>query len=283
MTSMTTSSFNSTIELTTSGKLSIFFIGTGSAFTKKAFQTNLVVAKGKDHVLIDCGTLCPYVLENTYNTPLSRIDNVLITHPHADHIGGVEEMALVGMYISHHRVNMIVPKILKKKLWNESLRGGLQFSENGKMTFEDYFNPLYPKKILSKPFDMFEYNIGSINIKLFRTRHVATSKTSFHNSQLSYGMIFDDKILFTADTQFNPSQLQYLLGKYNIDTIFHDCDIVGYSEGVHATYKQLSTLPKEVKEKIYLCHLTDMEENEKPDPTKDGFIGYAKPGVYYTF
>ena len=280
---MTTSPFKTKIELTNSGKLSIFFIGTGSAFTKKSYQTNLVVVKGKDHILIDCGTLCPYVLENTYNTPLSNLQNVLITHPHADHIGGVEEMALVGMYIAHHKYNMVVPQKLKRKLWNESLRGGLQFSENGKLSFDDYFTHLKPKKILSKPFDMFEYNMGSINIKLFRTRHVATKPNSFKQSQISYGMIFDDKILFTADTQFNPAQLKYLLDKYNIDTIFHDCDIIGYSKGVHATYEQLITLPEDVKNKIYLCHCNDMDEDKKPDPKKDGFLGYAQAGVYYNF
>ena len=280
---MTTKPFNSKIELTNSGKLSIFFIGTGSAFTKKAYQTNLIIVKGNDHILIDCGTLCPYVLENTYHLPITEIKNLLITHPHADHIGGVEEMALIGKYVSQRKINIVLPKLMMKLLWKESLCGGLQFSENGKMKFTDYFNPLFAKKIQSKPFDMFEYNIGSINIKLFRTRHVAQNTKSLRNSQISYGMIFDDRILFTADTQFNPNQLKYLLDNYNIDIIFHDCDIVGYSIGVHATYDQLKTLPLDIKKKMYLCHCTDMDEDKKPIVENDGFAGYAKAGVYYTF
>lgn len=273
--------FDSEIELSNSGQLSLFFIGTGSAFTKKAYQTNLLVIKGNDYVLIDCGTMCPYALENVYNTRVGDIKNLLITHPHADHIGGVEEIALVGRYIEKNKINIIIPRLLKKKLWNESLRGGIQFSEDGRMKFEDYFNVIYMKKIQRKPFEIFEKQFGSINIKLFRTRHVTSSKTSLHNSQLSYGIILDDKILFTADTQFNPNQLNYLLDNYNIETIFHDCDLRGYSIGVHASYKQLCSLPMDVKSRMYLCHYNDMDN--KPDPKKDGFIDYAQAGVYYTF
>lgn len=278
---MTISPFKSKIELKNSGKLSLFFVGTGSAFTKKAFQTNLLVIKGNEHVLIDCGTLCPYALKNAYNTDLAEIKNLIITHPHADHIGGVEEVALVGKYISNNKVNLITPKKLEKKLWKESLRGGLQFSEDGKMDLYDYFNVITPLRINKSPFEMFEAQLGTLNIKLFRTRHVTTSDKTLHNSQLSYGLIFDDSVLFTADTQFNPEQLNYLLENYNIDTIFHDCDIVGYSIGVHATYKQLCGLKPEIKAKTYLCHYSDV--GKLFDPTEDGFAGFAQAGVYYNF
>ena len=278
---MTVQQFNSKIELKNSGQLSLFFIGTGSAFTKKAYQTNLIIIKGEDHILIDCGTLCPYALENDYHTKLGEIRNILITHPHADHIGGIEEMALVGRYVENKKVNIVIPKPLKRKLWNESLRGGLQFSEEGKLRFEDYFNVIYASRILKKPFDMFEKQFGSINIKIFRTRHVTSSQNSLHNSQLSYGILLDNKVLFTADSQFNPNQLNYLLDNYRIEAIFHDCDLLGFSVGVHASYEQLCTLPAEVKGKMYLCHYNDVEQ--KPDTTKDGFLGYTQAGVYYNF
>ena len=80
------------IQLTNDGRLQLFFVGTGSAFNKVNFQTNLLVIKGKDHLLIDCGTICPYAL-STYNTPISQIQNVLPTHSHADDTGGLDEMA----------------------------------------------------------------------------------------------------------------------------------------------------------------------------------------------
>jgi ribonuclease BN (tRNA processing enzyme) len=85
------------LELTNRGALSLFFIGVGSAFSKKHNQTNLLIIKGKDHVLVDLGTKGPQAL---YDLGLSvtQIKNILITHSHADHIGGLEEIALMGRY-----------------------------------------------------------------------------------------------------------------------------------------------------------------------------------------
>lgn len=279
---MKTRHFVSNIELTNSGNLSLFFLGTGNAFTKTAFQTNLLIIKGQDHLLVDCGTLCSYAFENMYNGRITDIKNLLLTHPHADHIGGVEELALAGKYITKRLVNLVITDEFKKCLWEESLKGGIQYSEEGVMTFDDYFNQIKPVRIQKKPFEMFETNVGSINIKLFRTRHVTTRKNSLKKSQISYGLIIDDRILFTADTQFNPSQLQFLLDKYkNIEVIFHDCDVMGYSRGVHAAYDELVTLPKEIKEKTYLSHYS--EAVSTIDALVDGFAGLAKHWVYYDF
>ena len=279
---MKTRHFVSNIELTNNGNLSLFFLGTGNAFTKTAFQTNLLIIKGQDHLLVDCGTLCSYAFENMYNGRITDIKNLLLTHPHADHIGGVEELALEGKYITKRLVNLVITDEFKKSLWEESLKGGIQYSEEGVMTFDDYFNQIKPVRIQKKPFEMFETNVGSINIKLFQTRHVTTRKNSLKKSQISYGLIIDDRILFTADTQFNPSQLQFLLDKYKkIEVIFHDCDVMGYSRGVHAAYDELVTLPKEIKEKTFLSHYS--EAVSTIDALVDGFAGLAKHWVYYDF
>ena len=279
---MKTRPFISSIELTNQGQLSLFFIGTGNAFTKTSFQTNLLVVKGQEHLLIDCGTLCSYALENLYNGKITDINNLLLTHPHADHIGGVEELALAGKYIVKRPVNLVITDKFKKLLWKESLCGGIQFSEEGRMTFEDYFNQIKPVRIQKKPFEMFEANVANINVKLFRTRHVTTRKNSLKESQISYGLIIDDRVLFTADTQFNRPQLEFLLDKFpKIEVIFHDCDVMGYSRGVHAAYDELVTLPKEIKEKTYLCHYS--EAVNTIDALVDGFAGLAKHWVYYDF
>ncbi len=279
---MRTEAFGSAVKLTNEGELALFFIGTGSAFSKINFQTNLIAIKGDQHLLIDCGTMCPFALETTYNTRLSEIRDVLFTHPHADHIGGAEELILKARYVNKEKVNIIITEEFKKKLWNESLRGGCQYSETGKMTFEDYFRPYYPTRLIKKPFELFEYNHGSMNLKIFRTKHVVTRPNSFKDSQVSYGILFDEKVLFTGDTQYNPAQLEWFLETFpSIEVIIHDCDVMGYSEGVHASYKQLKQLPSEIRKKTMLVHYNSAAQ--KVSPAEDGFIGFVKPGIYYYF
>ena len=142
------------LELTNSGRLSVLFIGTGSAFSKRYFQTNVLVVKGNDHLLIDCGTLCPYALETKYGLELKKIDNLLLTHPHADHIGGVEELALVDRYVKKQKGNLVITDEFKQLLWDESLKGGLKVNEEGSLTLDDYFVQIAPEKIIEEPFEI---------------------------------------------------------------------------------------------------------------------------------
>lgn len=274
--------FSNQLEFSNDGKLSVFFIGTGNAFQKNFFQANILVIKGSSHVLIDCGTLCPYVLEREYNTKLSNIKNIILTHQHADHVGGVEELALSAYYVSKSPVNIAIPPAFKKTLWKESLRGGIQYSETGKKAFNDYFSELPIKRIQKKPFEMYESNIGSINVKFFRTRHVTSRKDSLKDSQISYGLIFDDRILFTGDTQYNPEQIDFILAKFpTIEHIFHDCDVSGFSPGVHAPYNKLKNFPPEIKKKMTLYHYNEKIKDFNAE--QDGFCGFAKRGFYYIF
>ena len=268
---------NSVLELKNSGRLSVFFIGTGSAFSKRYFQTNVLVVKGEDHLLIDCGTLCPYALEKNYGLDLKNIDNLLLTHPHADHIGGVEELALVDRYVKKQKGNLVITDEFKQLLWDESLKGGLKVNEEGPLTLDDYFVQVKPELLQTEPFELYETNIGSINLKLFRTKHVTCDDPQAF--QISYGVVIDDKVLFPSDTQFNPEQIEYLTQKYPVKVIFHDCDFSGYSESVHASYNQLKTLPAEIRKMMYLCHYNG--KAEKFNLEEDGFRKLARPGVWY--
>ena len=258
---------NSVLELKNSGRLSVFFVGTGSAFSKRYFQTNVLVVKGEDHLLIDCGTLCPYALEKNYGLELKQIDNLLLTHPHADHIGGVEELALVGRYVKKQKCNLVITDEFKQLLWDESLKGGLKVNEEGPLSLDDYFVQIKPEPLQTEPFEMFETNVGSINIKLFRTKHVTCNDPNVF--QISYGVLIDDKVLFPSDTQFNPQQLDYLTQNYPVKVIFHDCDFSGFSETVHASYNQLKTLPADIRKMMYLCNYNGKAENFNLE--EDGF------------
>lgn len=278
---MVTSEFDGTLQLTNDGKLSLFFIGTGSAFSKKYYQTNFLVVKGNDHVLIDCGTLCTYALEKVYNTPVTSIQNIFVTHPHADHIGSLEEFALAGRYVAKRKLNLIINDKFKKVLWKQSLKGGLHYSEEGHMKLDDYFDQIKPELIAKKPFELYEAHVGSINLKIFRTRHITTKANNFKRSQLSYGVLIDNRILCTGDSQFRPEYLEYFQSNYPVELIIHDCDVSGLAEGVHASYQQLETLDEATKAKMYLVHYNSSAAKKTPEA--DGFMGFVQPGFWYTF
>lgn len=269
------------IEFTNDGNLSFFFVGTGSAFSKKNFQTNVLIIKGADHILIDCGSLCPYAFA-TYNSSLASVRNVLITHSHSDHIGGLEEMALTGRYISRTRPKMVITDYYKKILWNQSLKGGCsygEYSDGSYMKFEDYFEQIKPRLLCKIPRPLYETEIGAINLRIFRTKHIPDNACSWRKSFYSEGILVDDRILFTGDTRFDKDLLDWMCGTYGIEYIFHDCQF--YTGGVHASYDELGTLPEDMKKRMFLCHYGD--NYEKFDAVKDGFAGFAQRGVYYDF
>ena len=274
--------FKDKIQLENDGSLQFFFIGTGSAFNKVDFQNNVLVIKGKDHLLIDCGNICPYALA-TYNTPIATIKNILPTHSHADHIGGLEEMALAGRYIAKMRPKMVITDEYKEILWNESLKGGCSYGEQsaqGKyMTFEDYFDQIKPQKIDGTPRPMYSADIGSINVKIFRTNHIPSNEMGWENCFYSVGVLVDNRILFTGDTKFDKDLITWLENDYKIETIFHDCQF--YPGGVHAYYEEIATLPESTKKKILLCHYG--ENYNQYNPEEKGFAGFVKRGVYYNF
>ena len=258
----------SNLKLTNDGGLSLFFIGVGSAFSKKHFQNNLLIVKGDDHLLVDCGITCPSALYH-YGSNITNIRNILITHSHADHIGGLEEAGLMGRYVTKQRPRMFITKQYKKILWNQSLRGGNSYGEmnNGRfLGFDDYFELVEPKQIQKKPRLLWETNCGSINIKIYRTKHIPDCVGSWKKAFYSVGVLIDGVKsgikLSTEDFVDDLSMVEYNDGfkpaKYNLDYNHQDLSI-DYSAHM-ANYISITPLTWDKTHNLHLQILKDKFE-----------------------
>ncbi len=61
----------------------------------KRLRCSVVVETGGTNILIDCG---PDVRQQLLKQPFKKIDGVLITHEHFDHVGGIEDMRPFGRF-----------------------------------------------------------------------------------------------------------------------------------------------------------------------------------------
>ena len=268
------------VNLTTSGDLSLYFIGCGSAFAKTLNQNNILISKGDDHLLVDCGTKCSQALFDV-GVSIAQIKNYLITHSHADHIGGLEEVQLFYRYVFQQKPTMFITRAYEKILWEQSLRGGSELSEKTPLTYKDLWNTVRPRKLKHYPRETFETQVGNINIKMPRTMHFPDSATSWKQCAWSCGIIIDDRIFFTSDTRFDPDLLFSLDQKFNFEVIFHDCQL--FTAGVHASLEELSTLPEKLRKKIILMHYGDNWQDFRAQARKAGFHSWAKEGHLYSF
>lgn len=271
------------MQLENQGNLSIFFTGTGAAFVKTLFQNNIMIVKGKEHLLVDCGTRCFESL-NSVGVEVRDVKNVLITHTHADHIGGLEELMLLSRYLIKTKPRMVINEEFENILWNQSLRGGAAHSEvhDGKpLDFGDFWERLRPKHLKDMPRETWGLKLSNLDIKMPRTMHTPDSALSWKDSFWSCAVIIDNRILFTSDTQYDPDLILSYDALYDFEIIFHDCQM--YSGGVHASLEELCDLPDHIKSKILLMHYDDKWNDSVKKIRDAGFLGFAKQFHSYDF
>ncbi len=272
------------LSLTNDGRLSLFFVGVGSAFSKRQYQTNLLIIKGQDHLLVDCGTKAPQAFFEL-GLPIANVSNYFVTHSHADHVGGLEEVMLVARYGTNTRPNIYITEVYEHLLWDMSLRGGTAYNEvhTGKnLTFGDMWTIHHPRWLPDFPRETYEFDVGSINIKAFRTMHIPGESKSWQDSFWSTGLLIDNHVLFTGDTKFDRDLVESFNAKFELSTIFHDSQFFPPG-GVHASIDELKTLPDDIKAKMMLMHYGDDWEKNLDRVAQAGFQGLAKQWVYYDY
>jgi len=266
----------STIKVKEKGHMKLTFLGTGSAFTMQNRQSNLLLESpdGKK-LLIDAGTDIRHSLSLLGHNHLD-IEGVYISHIHADHVGGLEWFGFLSHFDPRYKAKfngrplLFVNNGLADDLWSNSLKGGMRSLQGRIATLDTYFN-------VNSVANNGHFDWGGTEFQLVQTVHIVDG----FSFQPSYGLMFvinGQRCFFTSDTQHAPSQLRdfYKMS----DIIFNDCETNMFPSGVHAHYKELLTLPPEIRAKMWLYHYND---GDLPDAKADGFAGFVVKGQTFEF
>lgn len=240
--------------------MDILMLGTGNAFAKKYFNNNALLFMNGFTLMIDCGITAPLALHRTRHS-LEEIDAIIISHIHADHIGGLEEIAYRMKFIHNRLPVLYVPDKLIQPLWEHSLKGGL--SQENWQRLEDYFDVRPIRE--GVPVSLHE----GLTVELIRTEHVP--------GKISYSMLFNDRFFYSADMKFHPDLVTDLVRSRGC-IVFHDCQFAVPGE-VHATLAELLTLPDDVQANIYLMHYSDDRDQYEG---RTGRMTFVDQHVRYT-
>lgn len=251
--------------------MQLLFLGTSAGLDESNnYHSNMLMLHQNKCLLIDCGSDIRFSLKDQKVTT-SDIDAIYISHLHADHAGGLEWMGFNCKYKSKTTPPVLyAQEAIMKIIWQNYLSATMNCIDDQIATLESYF---LPHPIDNKNQFVWE----GIQFQLIKTPHVKRNKQFLP----SFGLFFSYKtqtILFTGDTRFDLKLFSALYKR--ADLIFHDCEVTEPSSGVHAHYKELLTLPSEIKQKMWLYHY---QEINLPNAIADGFLGFVKKGQRFKF
>lgn len=237
-------------------------VGCGSAFNKADGQANFrIIGESGKTMIIDCGSYF-WQFAAKKNLAPKDVDAVYISHLHADHVGGLEELAFCTYFAKLPRPKLYANATLMRELWEESLRGGLASIQGKVVTLTEYFD------CMAIP-DNDEFEWDGLCFTPVQSVHVMAGYMVKH----SFGLMIENKqrIFFTSDAQFCPNQIRDFYDK--ADVIIQDCETSPYKSGVHAHYDELKTLPEKTRQKMWMYHYQP-NPPQMSECQKDGFAGF---------
>lgn len=242
--------------------MKIEFLGVGSGLSPELGNNNALVTSenSKKTLLIDCGFSTPPVLTQR-ERGLQSISDILITHLHSDHVGGLELMGFTFFYVyknfpNFEKIKLHLPsKEMENDIW-EMLEKGMKSAQTATdgyfdATLDTYFDVSVSKEIHLEGFE--------VPIKMVETEHVKNME--------AYSIWIGDKVYYSSDTVLLPPD--------HANIIFQDCQLFESPTSVHTEFKYLNDNMKEsTKAKTYLMHYGYNAHDI--NPIDHGFGGFIK-------
>jgi ribonuclease BN (tRNA processing enzyme) len=230
--------------------LAVRVVGVGDAFTARYHNACLLIEAASTRLLVDAPpalarALCDLSLAGGSAVGLDDIDDVLITHLHGDHVGGLEQLLFWRRFVTGKKARLYaIPEVLAG-LWETRLRGGMETLMEApggpyrSLTLDDYaeVRPLGPG----------ETRIGDLDLAWRPTiHHIPTSAIRVRAGGASLG--------YSADTAFDPGLVAWL---EEADLFFHETNL-----GVHTPLASLVGLPEATRARMRLIHYPDFHDVE---------------------
>ncbi len=249
-------------------------LGVGSAFAKTLGNTNFLIKPAQgEPFLLDCGHTATRALTKL-EVPPESIDNIIISHLHSDHIGGLEELGFCSRFLWKKKLTLYVPDTMVEDLWNQSLKGGMgQILGHGtgkeeEAGLETYFN-------VEEVVGGREMIFGSVVVTPFKVPHVP--------GRICWGYkmmdtVTDGKVMFTCDSKLSLFNLDTFGG--DAQAIFHDCELERIPGTIHTPLEHLMQLDTSYQSRIMLVHYGD---DWRKHEGLTGLMRFTRAGKSYTF
>ncbi len=280
--------------------LTLTFLGVGSAFAKRNYQSNALIEAWRtspdeqpepdDTLLIDFGCTGPVALHALHQKPdfaylgsggvtnYAKIRRLFVTHQHADHIGGIEELAFNNTFVHPDSDRPFKPQIISSiniliNLWDTSLKGGMSPMPGKYALLQDYFFILALRPT-GGGFESFNM-LKRYEFEIFPTDHIQIERKY---DWPSYGLTIRDtqtgeSVFYSGDSRFDFDAYRERMTAARM--CFHDVQFVDHESNVHATIGELRTMPDDIKKKTTLYHYPDDWDAPEHAFVSDEFAGFA--------
>ena len=249
--------------------VTMYTLGVGDAFTARHFNTHVLLDIDGREIFLDCP---PYIqrmmasnkAEGERPMDHTNYKEIFITHMHADHVNGLEELAYLQYYKTENPIKLYAPTWLLSNIWS-SLRPSLEESargDGGLANFDWFFD--------AKPIES-GVDLGGFTVEFTETRH--------HPRCLMYKFDFGSfKLAYAPDAGVDKEKWAWF---DDCDLVLHDAwfgptDALGADiRNLHSPIEDLLSMPEEFQEKVLMCHYADDAYDTDPEkPNQD--IGHYR-------